>query len=42
MEISIFANKPFNMFVPNFMAIHPVVVKIIQSGQKWWTDQPTY
>ncbi len=23
----------------NVMAIHPVVVEIVQSGPKWWTNQ---
>ncbi len=29
------------MSKPNFMAMHPIVVEIFQSGPKWWTDQPT-
>lgn len=27
------------MSMPNSMAIHPIVVEILQSGLKWWTDQ---
>lgn len=33
------------MSIQNFMAICPTIVKIFQSGPKWWadkqTDQPT-
>lgn len=25
---------------PNFMAIHPLVFKILQPGFKWWTNRP--
>lgn len=27
--------------VPNFIAIHPLIVKISQSEPKWWTDRQT-
>ncbi len=29
------------MSVQNFMAVHPVVVEIFQSGPKWWINCPT-
>lgn len=28
------------MFVPNFMAIHAIVIGMFWSGTKWWTEQP--
>lgn len=29
------------IFVLNFIAIHPIVDEILQSGPKWWIDWPT-
>ncbi len=36
-----FILKVIFMSVPNFMAIHVIIVQIFQSGTKWCTDSPT-